>query len=264
VSEHRVVIVGAGGAGIATALALSDRGIRPLIIDHATQVGSSWRARYDRLRLNSCRQLSHLPGRRLPKGTPLFPTRDDMIAHLERHSDVIALALLRAPTRFADAMARFGRRMDIGNLDAYRLPIPEEGVMSRLKRLGVAPAIVDKEVIDAIKARHFEITRGVETLDATGVTLADGARLEPDVIICATGYRRGLEPLVGHLDVLDDRGVPRARGPQPAAPGLRFIGYVPRPAQLAYAVTQAKQAAKAIARDLHTSHRRLGRQNGAL
>ena len=92
--------------------------------------------------------------------------------------------------------------------------------------------------------------RGVESLDRTGAQLADGERVEPDAIICATGYRRGLEPLVGHLDVLDERGRPRAVDAQPAADGLRFLGYVPRPAQLGYAAKQAKRAAKAIAREL--------------
>ena len=83
----------------------------------------------------------------------------------------------------------------------------------------MAPAIVDKEVIEAIKARAIEVVRGVESLDATGVELADGARVEPDVVICATGYRRGLEPLVGDLGVLDERGVPRALGAGRPPPG---------------------------------------------
>ena len=78
-SERHVVIVGAGPAGIAAALALKDRGIRPTVVDQAESVASSWRRRYDRLRLNTCRPLSHLPKRRFPRGTPMFPTRDQLI-----------------------------------------------------------------------------------------------------------------------------------------------------------------------------------------
>jgi hypothetical protein len=92
--------------------------------------------------------------------------------------------------------------------------------------------------------------RGVESLDATGVELNDGARGEPEVLICPTGYRRGLEPLVGHLGVIDERGRPNAVGRRPAAPGLRFIGYVPRPAGLGYMAKETKRAAKAIAGEL--------------
>ena len=48
-------------------------------------------------------------------------------------------------------------------------------------------------------------------------------------IICATGYRRGLEPLVGHLDVLDERGVPLDDGARLADRGLWFLGFQSRP-----------------------------------
>ena len=167
--------------------------------------------------------------------------------------DMLAVALLRFPARFGDAVAHFGRRMDVGDVTEYGLPVPEEGVFSRLNRLKVAPAIVDTEVIEAIKAGRIEVVRGVESLDSTEVRLAGGARIEPDVVICATGYRRGLESLVGDLGVLDERGMPRAVGEEPAADGLRFIGYVPRPGGLGYMAKEAKRAAKAIARELRTA-----------
>ena len=54
------------------------------------------------------------------------------------------------------------------------------------------------------------VVAGVEALDEAGVILADGERIAPDAVIAATGYRRGLEPLVGHLDVLDEHGAPLA------------------------------------------------------
>jgi hypothetical protein len=72
-------------------------------------------------------------------------------------------------------------------------------------------------------------------------------------VVAATGYRCGLGPLVGHLGVLDERGVPRA-AEQPAAAGLRFIGYAPRPAHIGYMGREAKQAAKAIARGRPVPH----------
>ena len=85
-NDRQVVVIGAGPAGLSAGLALKDRGLRPLVVDRADRVGSSWRARYDRLRLNTCRPFSHLPGRRYPKGTPMFPSRDEVVEHLERHS----------------------------------------------------------------------------------------------------------------------------------------------------------------------------------
>ena len=53
--------------------------------------------------------------------------------------------------------------------------------------------------------------------------------------------------MVGHLDVLDDEGAPRAFAAEAVAPGLRFVGYLHIPAQLRYWGREAKRAAKAIA-----------------
>jgi cation diffusion facilitator CzcD-associated flavoprotein CzcO len=161
-----------------------------------------------------------------------------------------ALTLLRMAPRRADRIVNFIRSKEIGDLTEYGLPTPEEGTFTRLRRLGVAPAIIDKHVIEAIKDRRIEIVAGVESLDATGVALTDGTRIEPDAVIAATGYRCGLEPVVGHLDVLDERGVPRSVDGEAAAPGLRFVGYMPLPAQIRHMGAEAKRAAKAVAREL--------------
>ena len=59
--------------GIASALALKDRGVAALVVDEAQQVAPRWQARYDRLRLNTSRPTSHLPGRPYPKATPMQP-----------------------------------------------------------------------------------------------------------------------------------------------------------------------------------------------
>ena len=373
-TRHDVVVIGAGAAGISAALALEDEGVHAVVLERSDRVGASWRGRYDRLRLNSASRFSHLPGRPFAKGTPTFPSRDQLVEHLEHHAhgeslelrfgvsvsrldreqggwvartsagdvrarslivatgydhtpaipdwpgrdgyrgrvlhsaeyrnptpfrdqrvlvvgpgssgmeiahdlaeggaakvwmsartppnillrtgpggipgDVIAHVMLRLPTRFADAFARMGRKAAVGDLTEHGLPVPDEGVFARLERLGVAPAIVDAEVIDAVKEGRIEVVGGVESLDETAAHLADGGRIEPDALIAATGYRRGLEPLVGHLDVLGVDGLPHALGERPAADGLRFVGYVPRPGMLGYSAKEACRAAKAIAREL--------------
>jgi hypothetical protein len=159
----------------------------------------------------------------------------------------LASVLARLPPRAADAVGRFVRRRTIGDLTAFGLPVPAEGMFSRLGRLGVAPMIVDPEVITAIRERRIEIVAGVEAFDATGVHLADGTRIEPEAVIAATGHRPGLEPVLGHLGVLDARGVPRTLVAE-AAPGLRFVGYDPRPAQIGHMGREATRAATAIAR----------------
>jgi hypothetical protein len=79
------------------------------------------------------------------------------------------------------------------------------------------------------------------------VSLVDGTRLQPDAVICATGYLRGLEALVGHLDVLNDDGIPRVLAPMPAARGLWFTGFLARPALIGYIAKQSRPLAKQIA-----------------
>ena len=102
-AEQRVVVVGAGPAGLSVALSLRDRGMRPLVIDRANQVGSSWRGRYDKLKLNTGKHLSHLPNRPYPKHTPVFPSRDQVVEHLDRHAREDGIEL-RLNTELAESI----------------------------------------------------------------------------------------------------------------------------------------------------------------
>jgi putative flavoprotein involved in K+ transport len=43
-----------------------------------------------------------------------------------------------------------------------------------------------------------ELVGAVEAFQGSEVLLADGTHITPDVVIAATGYRPGLEELVGH------------------------------------------------------------------
>jgi hypothetical protein len=67
-----------------------------------------------------------------------------------------------------------------------------------------------------VSGKSPALTRAaVECFDRSEVVLADGMRLTPYVIVAATGYRPNLEPLLGHLGVLDRDGAPPPRVPRP-------------------------------------------------
>ena len=106
------------------------------------------------------------------------------------------------------------------------------------------------DVVDAIRDVSIEIVPAVESFDGATVSLSGGRRIEPDVVIAATGYLHGLEPLVGHLDVLDERGVPLAKYGEPAATGLRFLGFLTRPSLIGSTGRRSKQVAREIADEL--------------
>jgi cation diffusion facilitator CzcD-associated flavoprotein CzcO len=156
------------------------------------------------------------------------------------------LIVKHLPATRGDRIVGFIRRRKLGDLTEFGLPEPEEGVVSRLKRLGVAPAIIDREVIDAIRRGRIEVVAAVEAIDGALIELADGDRVAPDAVIAATGYRTGLGPMVGHLGVLDDTGAPLATAGE-ALPGLRFVGYEHLPGHLGLMGGEAKAAARGIA-----------------
>ena len=174
--------------------------------------------------------------------------------------DPAAMLLLRVPPRVADAQMALLRRLAVGDLTGHGLPAPAEGPFQRLARTGEAPAVVDRDVLTAIRAGRLEVVAGVTALDERGARLADGNRADVDTVIAATGYRTGLAPLVGHLGVLDDRGRPfgAAAGQTPA--GLWFIGFRAGPGQIGAVGGQARRLATAIDRRIGpgrrwTSHR---------
>lgn len=344
-----VVVIGAGASGLTVAAELGKRGIPAEIIDRSDSVGSTWRARYDRLRLNTSRWYSTLSKDPFPRGTSVFPVRDEFARYLQeyakrhgltprfgvevhridarddgwlldtsdgkqtarqvvistglRHtprlpawfsrdlcggralhsseyrnadgfggrdvlvvgggssgldialdladggarrvrlavrsapyletrlvgpvpSDLLGEALFRLPIGLADRISRLIRRFWIGDLSRWGLPIPEEGFYSYVSRTGGGPVVVGRDVLRAIRKGRIEIVPAVETAEQTTVTLRDGSTLNPEVIIAATGFTTGLEPVVGHLGVLDAKGLPKAWGGPEVAPGLRFSGYI--------------------------------------
>jgi len=378
--ENSVVVVGAGTAGLAAALCLSDLSIPSVVLERGDGVGAAWRSRYDRLRLNTGRRYSHLPKRPYPKGTPLYPTRDHVVSHLEDHAgergvelrlnspvervvrrtptgwgvltpdgivgaahvvvatgllhtpvlpdwpgsatfpgmvlhssayrspgpfagkrvlvvgagssgleiahdlatggaakvwlsvrtppnlmprngpagwsnDVVARPLFHLPPKVADAVARRARLAAFGDLSAFGLPIPAEGPFSRAHRLQASPTVVDPEVVEAVRDGAMEIVAATTAFDGPAVVLTDRTRLDADVVIAATGYRAGLEPLVGRLGVLTDAGTPVVGGDVPAEPGLWFLGMWSRPSLIGYTSTQAERMAARIARAIAESRR---------
>jgi len=388
--EFGAVVVGAGPAGLAAAAALGGRGISAFVVEGSGVLGASWRGRYDRLRLNTTRSVSGLPGLRIDPRCGRWVGRDDFVSYLENYaghhglrvrfgtavdridregdgwalqtdggrlaarSVVVATGFDRVPVlpdwpgregftgrlvhassyRNAEAfrglevlvvglgstgneisvdlleggaksvsvavrtppnvvprewlglpmslVARFVKRLPaavadragfavqrlaFGDLSSYGLSRAPHGIATTLRLRGHGIS-VDYGFVDVLKRGRVGLVAAVERFEGGDVVLADGGRLRPDAVICATGYRPKLEPLVGHLGVLRQDGLPRSPEDMPAGvEGLHFVGYaLPISGQLPEIPASARRVAAAVEKERrgaasirHASRTGLGR-----
>jgi cation diffusion facilitator CzcD-associated flavoprotein CzcO len=84
--DAEVVVIGAGPAGLAVAATLKSKGRRPLVIEKAAQVGSSWRNHYARLHLHTVKALSALPGLPFPDQAPRYVPRQGVVDYLAAYA----------------------------------------------------------------------------------------------------------------------------------------------------------------------------------
>lgn len=349
VETQEAIVVGAGSAGLAAAVALLEQGFDTTLIEQSGSVGSSWRSRYRELRLNSWRPMSKLQGKGMPRSYGRYPARDDVVEYLDRfasehrlrirfktrllrverdrelwrlltdtgqmrcryliiatgwdavpvlpawpgrttfvpeliHSSEfrgaqryrgrnvlvvgagnsgfdIASHLVKAgarvtvsmrtppnlasrelfgipgqpllvyfcdhlPHRLADRAFKVVQRLTFGDLRRYGIAAAPMGLYANYLQHHRNPA-VDDGFIASLKDGTAWIVGDVHHLDGVEVILRDGTRVRPDAVICATGYRRGLEDIVGHLGVLGPDGTPTHHSGAPAhprAPNLYFCG----------------------------------------
>jgi len=377
--SRRVYVIGGGPGGLAAAAELRRRGMQPVVLERGEQVGTSWRAGYDRLHLHTVRGLSGLPGFGIPRAAGRWAARDAVIDYLERYrahhdlevrggtevgritaaeaersggarwvihttagerlpawSIVVAtghahtplvpdwpgreaysgqlrhareyrnpapfagldvlvvgvgnsgaeiatdlaeggagrvwiavrtppqivrrdvagwpahatgILVSRLPSALVDPVARLQRRLTIPDLAPYGIPLPPDGLMSRVRQAGEVP-LQDVGFIAAVRSGRVTPVAAVTGFEGDKVQLADGSAIAAQAVIAATGYRRGLEEMVGDLGVLDERGLPRVHGGRPAAPGLFFVGYtVSLRGMLRDIAADARRVAPALARD---------------
>ncbi len=120
---------------------------------------------------------------------------------------------------------------------------------------GVLP-LIDVGFVAAVKRGDIEIVPEVDNVADDEVLVGGARRLTPDAIVAATGYGSGLEPLVGHLGVLGERGTPTTTGAHGsiATPGLYFVGFV---TSIGGTLRRIRQEASTIAADIA----KLGRES---
>ena len=186
---RRVVVVGAGNSAAEIAVDVQEGGAREVLLSVRT------------------------PPNIVRRDTLGFP------------SQILGIVLSKLPVPVVDRVAVLLRRATIPDLTAFGLPAPEHPYLEFLSRRMVA--ILDVGIVAAVRDGRVRIVAPIEGFDGDSVVLADGSRIPTDAVIAATGFRTGLEPLVGHLGVLNNSGEPLVHGVEehPAAPRLHFVGY---------------------------------------
>lgn len=366
-----LVIVGAGSAGLATAVLLRQDGLESVLLEAGPEPGAAWRTRYDRLRLHTPRLLSGLPGLRIPRRYGRWVRRDGLLEYFHAYVDahgldvrtntrverlepdgdggwwletargqiqaktvivatgyngqpfipdwpgresftgelihsaqymnpapfrdrdvltvgvgnsgaeiatdvaeggasrsrisvrtppqiirratagipaqLIGIAIKHLPPDWVDPISMTQRRLSIPDLAEQGLPRPPHGVRTSFITTGTTP-VLDVGIVNAVRRGLVEVVAAVDGFDGADVLLADGSRYAPDAVIAATGFRAGLDELVGHLGVLAPSGLPLKTDGEPALPGLWFVGFRPTlGGQLREGTIAARSVAKAVA-----------------
>jgi putative flavoprotein involved in K+ transport len=95
-----VVVIGAGQGGLAMGYFLKSQGLRFLIVEASDSSGAAWRSRWESLVLFTPRRYDSLPGLPFPGDPDGYPTRDEVIAYLERYAETFDLPIqLNSPVR---------------------------------------------------------------------------------------------------------------------------------------------------------------------
>ena len=119
--DVEIAVVGAGQAGQAIGYFLERQGRRFVILERAGELASAWRERWDSLTLFTPRRYSALPGLPFPGDPEGYPTRDEVIAYLERYAETFEL-----PVELDSEVKRLERGDDL----RFRLDVQERTITS--------------------------------------------------------------------------------------------------------------------------------------
>jgi putative flavoprotein involved in K+ transport len=90
---YDVLVIGAGQAGLSMGYFLKRTKLNFLILDKGSEIGESWRNRYDSLTLFTPRTYSSLPGLSLKGEEKQYPTKDEISDYLSLYAKVLSLPI---------------------------------------------------------------------------------------------------------------------------------------------------------------------------
>jgi putative flavoprotein involved in K+ transport len=120
-----VLVTGAGQAGLSLAWYLARRNVRYLLVDSNSEIGGSWRHRWDSLRLFSPAQYDGLPGNDFPAAAGIYPGKDAVADFLASYAERNAFPILTSTTvtRLTRQAGSFAVHTTQGTLTAVQVVV---------------------------------------------------------------------------------------------------------------------------------------------
>jgi len=164
-----VAVIGGGQAGLAIGYFLRQEGCRFVILERASELAPAWRERWDSLTLFTPRRYSALSGLAFPGDPDEYPTRDEVIAYLERYAETFQLPI---------ELNSEAKKLELGEDGRFRLELEDRAITA------------DQVVVATGPFQSPFVPKLAE-------------RLAPEVFqVHATGYRRADEVPPGNVLVI--------------------------------------------------------------
>jgi len=159
----------------------------------------------------------------------------------------IAVPLSRLPAWLADALTAPIGRLLYGDLERFGLRRAEAGPFGQIAGQKRIP-LIDIGTIERIRAGDLEVRPGIREFAGDRVTFDGGPEERFDALILATGYRPGLEPILGSVPgAVDEQGEPIREGVRGSLPGLYYCGFYVSPTGM---LREIGQEARVIVREI--------------
>jgi putative flavoprotein involved in K+ transport len=170
--DVELAVIGAGQAGLAIGYFLKRQRRRIVILERAGEIAPAWRERWDSLTLFTPRRFSALPGLSFPGDPDGYPSRDEVIAYLERYAETFKL-----PIELNSEVKRLEQR------DTGRFRLEVEGLTISADQVVVAtgpfqtpyvPKVAEKLAEDLFQRHAVGYRRPVEVPAGTLLVVGGG------------------------------------------------------------------------------------------
>ena len=140
-------------------------------------------------------------------------------------TQLTAKALEKIPFGIGESIGNLIRKIVVGDLKKYGIEEPKLPPAKQLKETGKTP-VLDIGTLKYIKSGKIKVVKDIDHFYTKGVVTKDEHKVPVQSVVLATGYRAGIEDMLGNTDrLLDPYGVPKSPIGSGIFNGLYFVGF---------------------------------------